>query len=111
MDYSKIADILTYVNDEAMALVDVEYLPSEFFIDFSEVLDFATSVSGGWATPTFDGEQALLMVWNFLCDMRELDANVMYDTPLDFFKAQTVDADIVPIEQGKKKKGRKKKNA
>ena len=111
MDYSKIADILTYINDEAMTLVDVEYLQAEFFTDFSEVLDFATSVSCNWATPTFDGEQALLMVWNYLCDMRDLDANVMYDTILDFFKAQAVDADILPIEEGKKKKGRKKKNA
>jgi hypothetical protein len=36
------------------------------------------------------GKSQLEFAWRTLCDMRDLDPEVMYDTPLDFFKAQEV---------------------
>ena len=90
MDYNKIADILTQINLDALDLEAVEYLPSDFWKDLEDGLTFAVFVNGGWAEPTEMGKSQLGYAWRILCDMRDLDPEVMYDTPLDFFKAQEV---------------------
>ena len=48
MDYSKVAGILRYLNDNALDLADLDFLPSDFFLEFAEGLDLATFVDGGW---------------------------------------------------------------
>jgi hypothetical protein len=90
LDYNKIADILTQINLDALDLEAVEYLPSDFWKDLEDGLTFAVFVNGGWAEPTEMGKSQLGYAWRILCDMRDLDPEVMYDTPLDFFKAQEV---------------------
>ena len=91
MDYGKIASILTQINLDALDLEQVEYLPSDFWIDLEDGLTFAVFVNGGWAEPTEMGKSQLEFVWRTLCDMRDLDPEVMYDSALDFFKAQEVE--------------------
>ena len=90
MDYNKIADILTQINLDALELEAVEYLPSDFWIDLEDGLELAVFVNSGWAEPTEMGKSQLELAWRMLCDMRDLDPEVMYDTPLDFFKSQEV---------------------
>ena len=90
MDYNKIADILTQINLDALDLEAVEYLPSDFWKDLEDGLTFAVFVNGGWAEPTEMGKSQLELVWRTLCDMRDLDPEVMYDNAIDFFKAQQV---------------------
>jgi hypothetical protein len=90
MDYNKIASILTQINLDALDLEQVEYLPSDFWKDLEDGLTFAVFVNGGWAEPTEMGKSQLGYAWRILCDMRDLDPEVMYDSPIDFFKAQQV---------------------
>jgi hypothetical protein len=104
VDYGKVVGILRYLKENDIDLVDIEYLPSQFFMEFSEGLELATFVDGGWATLTDEGKNVIDSVWGILCDTRELDPKVMYDSVLEFFKAQAEDAKVIPIKQGKKKK-------
>jgi hypothetical protein len=90
MDYNKIANILSRINTDALELENAEYLPSEFWIDLEDGLYLADFIAGGWANPTKDGEAQLELAWRMLCDMRELDPEIMYDSPDDFFRAQAV---------------------
>jgi len=108
VNYSKIAGILRYINDNSLDLAHVEFLPQDFFIKFREGLDLALFVDGGWATLTPEGEQVLGSVWTIVCATREIDPAVMYDSPLDFFKAQATDAEVVDMNT-KRKKSKKKK--
>ena len=107
MDYGKVAGILRYLNDNSMELVDLEFLPSDFFIKFREGLDLALFVDGGWAELTPEGEKVLSSVWGIMCASREIDPAVMYDSPLDFFKAQAQDAEVVDIKTKRKKRKKK----
>ena len=88
MDFGKIAIILSQINTDALDLEDVEYLPSEFWVDFEDGLGLADFVAGKWAEPTEMGKSQLELVWRTLCDIREIDPEIMYDSPADFFKAQ-----------------------
>ena len=88
MDYLKIASILTQINLDALELEDVEYLPSDFWVDFEDGLGLADFVAGGWAEPTEAGKSQLELIWRTLCDIREISPDTMYDNPADFFKAQ-----------------------
>ena len=88
MDFGKIAIILSQINTDALELERVEYLPSEFWVDFEDGLGLADFVAGGWAEPTDMGKSQLELVWRTLCDIREIDPEIMYDSPADFFKAQ-----------------------
>ena len=88
MDYNKIASILAQINLDALDLEEVEYLPSEFWTELEDGLTFAVFVNGGWAEPTEMGKSQLEFAWRTLCDMRDLDPEVMYDTALEFFRAQ-----------------------
>ena len=109
MDYSKVAGILRYLNDNSLELVDLEYLPSDFFIEFQQGLELALFVDGGWAKLTPEGKKVLDSVWNILCKVRSIDPNVMYDSPMDFFKAQAVETDAEVIDINSKRKKNKKK--
>jgi hypothetical protein len=91
LDYNKIADILAYISIEAESLVEVEYLPVDFWAGLVDELKLAEYVAAEWATVTTLGEFQLEYAWRELCEMRELDPEVMYDTALDFFKAQQVE--------------------
>lgn len=110
MDYSKLAGILRYLNDNSLDLVDMEFLPSDFFIEFNEGLSLALFVDGGWAKLTPEGKKVLDSVWGIVCAVRKIDPKVIYDTPLDFFKAQAIETDAEVIDINiKKKKSKKKK--
>jgi hypothetical protein len=91
LDYNKIADILAYISIEAESLVEVQYLPVDFWAGLVDELKLAEYVAAEWATVTTLGEFQLEYAWRELCEMRELDPEVMYDTALDFFKAQQVE--------------------
>ena len=88
MDFNKIAIILSQINTDALELERVEYLPSDFWVDFEDGLNLADFVAGKWAEPTEMGKSQLELVWRTLCDIREIDPDTMYDSPADFFKAQ-----------------------
>jgi hypothetical protein len=90
MDYNKIADILAYISIEAESLVEVSYLPIDFWAGLVDELKLAEYVAAEWVTLTPLGEFELEYAWRELCEMRDLDPEVMYDTALDFFKAQEV---------------------
>jgi hypothetical protein len=90
MDYNKIADILAYISIEAESLVEVSYLPIDFWAGLVDELKLAEYVAAEWVTLTTLGEFELEYAWRELCEMRDLDPEVMYDTALDFFKAQEV---------------------
>jgi len=90
MDYNKIADILAYISIEAESLVEVQYLPVDFWAGLVDELKLAEYVAAEWVTLTTLGEFELEYAWRELCEMRDLDPEVMYDTALDFFKAQEV---------------------
>ena len=90
MDYKKIADILAYISIEAESLVEVSYLPIDFWAGLVDELKLAEYVAAEWVTLTSLGEFELEYAWRELCEMRDLDPEVMYDTALDFFKAQEV---------------------
>jgi hypothetical protein len=90
MDYNKIADILAYISIEAESLVEVQYLPIDFWAGLVDELKLAEYVAAEWVTLTSLGEFELEYAWRELCEMRELDPEVMYDTALDFFRAQEV---------------------
>jgi hypothetical protein len=90
MDYNKIADILAYISIEAESLVEVSYLPIDFWAGLVDELKLAEYVAAEWVTLTTLGEFELEYAWRELCEMRELDPEVMYDTALDFFRAQEV---------------------
>jgi hypothetical protein len=85
-----------------MAMVDDEYLPNEYFLDFQDVLDLASFVAEGLAELTEDGKVLISGAWIMMCQLRNLNSNTMYDSVSDFFRAQAQDADIIPIERGKK---------
>jgi hypothetical protein len=88
LDFNKIAIILSQINTDALELERVEYLPSDFWVDFEDGLGLADFVAGKWAEPTEMGKSQLELVWRTLCDIREIDPDTMYDSPADFFKAQ-----------------------
>jgi hypothetical protein len=48
------------------------------------------------------GKSQLEYAWRVLCAARSLDPEIMYETPLEFFEAQIVEADVIPIEEGRK---------
>ena len=88
MDFGKIAIILSQINTDALDLEDVEYLPSDFWVDFEDGLGLADFVAGGWAEPTEAGKSQLELAWRMLCSIRELDPEVMYDSVEHFFESQ-----------------------
>ena len=88
MDYNKIADILAYISIEAESLVEVEYLPIDFWAGLVDELKLAEYVTAEWATLTSLGEFQIEYAWRELCEMREIDPEVMHDSVIDFFKAQ-----------------------
>lgn len=101
MDYGKIAEILATIYDDGVDLAAVEYLPADYWTECEDALVLADFVSGGWAEPTEMGKSQLEYAWRVLCDVRELDPEIMYDSVLDFFQAQAVDAEIIPFKGGK----------
>ena len=82
------ADILAYISIEAESLVEVSYLPIDFWAGLVDELKLAEYVAAEWVTLTSLGEFEIEYAWRELCEMRDLDPEVMYDTALDFFKAQ-----------------------
>ena len=101
MDYGKIADILSQINGDAIELETLEYLPSDFWVDLEDILSLADMISGGWAEPTEMGKSQLMFAWITLCELRELNPEVMYDSVEAFFEAQTKSAEVIPINRGK----------
>lgn len=102
MDYSKIAEILSVIYNDGSDLEGLDFLPHDYWTECEEGLVLSTYVSAGLANLTDEGEEALEYAWRILCEVRGIDPEIMYDTPLAFFEAQAVIADVVPIERGKK---------
>ena len=88
MDYKKIADILAYISIEAENLVQVSYLPIDFWAGLVDELKLAEYVAAEWVTLTPLGEFELEYAWRELCEMRDLDPEVMYDSVEEFFESQ-----------------------
>jgi len=103
MDYGKIADILSVIWVDAVPLDTAQYLPSDFWVEFEDELQLATYVTAEWVELTQEGKFRLQDAWEALCQVRGLDPEVMYDDIKAFFEAQAVDAELVPMEKGKKK--------
>ena len=101
MDYGKVADILSQINTDAIELETVEYLPSNFWVELVDILSLSDMISGGWAEPTEMGKAQLRFAWATLCDLRDLNPEVMYDSVEAFFEAQTKSAEVIPINRGK----------
>lgn len=100
MDYGKIADILAVIYQDGVELAGVDYLPSDYWVECEDALTLATFISSGWAEPTTMGKSQMEFAWRVLCEVRELDPEVMYDSPVAFFEAQAVEADVIPIKGG-----------
>ena len=101
MDYGKISDILGFVWLEGVDLAAHDFLPSDYWKEYQDELQLAAFVAGGWAKPTDEGKDMILIAWETLCEYRELDPSVMYNSVIEFMEAQAVDAEIIPIERGK----------
>jgi hypothetical protein len=91
MDYGKVSTILKELYENRDVLVEIEYLPEEYFIDYQDVFALSRYVSAQWAEPTQVGKEMLDAGWGFLCLVRELDPTIMYDSTSDFWLAQGVD--------------------
>ena len=102
MDYGKIAEILSVIYSDGVDLSALEYLPSDYWTEFEDTLLLSTFVSSGWADLTDEGKKQIKYAWLVLCEVRELDPDIMYDSPLAFFEAQAVEAEVIPIAKGKK---------
>lgn len=74
-----------------MDMVDMEFLPSDYFIDFQNALDLASFVFEGLAELTDEGKTIISGAWIMLCQLRELNSNTMYDSVQDFFRSQAVE--------------------
>ena len=61
MDFGKIAIILSQINTDALDLEDVEYLPSDFWVDFEDGLGLADFVAGGWGR-AYRGRQVTVRI-------------------------------------------------
>ncbi len=86
------ADILAYIGDHYLELEAVEYLPVDFWHEFEDVLTLAALISSQWAMPTLSGTKAIEYAYDMLCDMREVDPSMDFQTIESFFKAQEVEA-------------------
>lgn len=100
MDYGKMSEILSVIYNDGVDLSAIEYLPSDYWVECEDALTLATFVSSGWAELTDMGKSQIEFAWRVLCEVRELDPEIMYDTPLAFFEAQAVSADVLPITGG-----------
>jgi hypothetical protein len=103
MDYGKVSDILALIYADGVDLAGLDYLPADYWKECEDSLVLATFVSNGWVELTEMGKAQIEFAWRVLCEVRELDPEVMYDSPIAFFEAQAVEAEVVPIEKGKKK--------
>ena len=102
MDYGKVARILSFIWLEAQQLENAEYLPSDFWQEYEDELLLANFVTAGWVELKEDGKARIEVAWDTLCEIRELDPSVMYKDIEAFFEAQAVEAEVVPIEKGRK---------
>ena len=90
MDYSKVCAILTQVNQDFEDLERVGFLPSEFWQDNQSTLEMAQLVFTNAVELKSLGEELIAQTWEELCEYRNLDSAVMYDSVVDFFQAQAV---------------------
>lgn len=102
MDYGKVTDILSVIYFDGVDLAGLDYLPSDYWKECEDALILATFVSNGFADLTEAGKAQIDFAWRLLCEVRELNPDKMYDSVLDFFEAQAVDAKVIPISKGKK---------
>ena len=102
MDYGKTVEILSFVWQEATQLENVGFLPSDYWKEYEDELMLALFVFGGWAKLTDEGKAHIEVAWDTLCEIRELDPAVMYNSVVEFMEAQAVGAEVIPIEKGKK---------
>jgi hypothetical protein len=100
LEYGKVCDILGFIYDNFDELISVEYLSSDYWELFENTLVLSALVSADWATLTDEGKKQVDIAWHILCETRDIDPAIMYDSVVDFFKAQSEDADIIPISQG-----------
>lgn len=88
LDYGKVSAILTNLYDNKDEFIAANYVDEKFFTYLDDALVLATMVNANWAEPTEIGKEQIIIAWQTLCDLREVDAKVMYDNPIDFFMAQ-----------------------
>jgi hypothetical protein len=102
MDYGKTVEILSFIWQEATQLENVEFLPPDFWKEYEDELTLALFVFAGWAKLTNEGKARIDVAWDTLCEIRELDPAVMYNSVVEFMEAQAVEAEVIPIEKGRR---------
>ena len=99
-DYKVICDVLSAIRDNALTLDANEFMPTLFWQAFDDILTFASAVNNGWAEVTDEGKRVLDVLWEHLSDERGTDPDGQYKDALDWFRQQSEDAEIIPIERG-----------
>lgn len=86
------ADILSFIGNSFEQLDTIDFLPEDFWVEAKDVLTLADIVSAGWATPTEQGNLVIDIVYEALCDVRDIDSSEEFETIEEFFKSQAVEA-------------------
>ena len=86
------ADILSFIGNSFEQLDTIGFLPDDFWDEAKDVLALSDMVSCGWATATEQGQLTIDIVYEAMCDIREIDSSEEFETIEDFFKAQEVEA-------------------
>lgn len=76
MDYNIKAEVLAVMLKNSGTLVEIGYLPEEYFEIMDDALIFAATVYQGWGSVLKDGEQVLDQAWELLCKLKHIDPAV-----------------------------------
>jgi hypothetical protein len=87
------ADILSFIADREPELREAQFLPEDFWEEAYDVLLLADLISAGWATATEAGQNAIDIIYDTMCSIRDIGAETEFETIEDFFREQEVDED------------------
>lgn len=93
LDYGKVSRILTELYNNKQDFIAMGFVPEQYFIELVDVLEMATMLDADWVELTDLGKDLIAVAWKTLCEVRELDYTIMYDTVMEFFMAQAVEID------------------
>ena len=87
------ADILSFILEREEELKEVAFLPSDFWEEAVDVLQLSSFISAGWAEATEEGQKAIDLVYDVMCNIRDVAAEKEFATIDDFFLEQEVEQD------------------